>query len=289
MEMARFENAIMQISSGGKVNPGDYMVDGLLYCGKCHTQKQVSFRIQGRMVKSFCLCECEEENLKRQEEQERREKRERHIRYLREIAFPEKKMWEWTFDKDDGSNGRVSAISKRFVEVFPEMRERGKGLLLYGPVGTGKTFAAACIVNALIDKNIPCLMTSFARLTNILQGLYDKRQDYIDSLSKYPLLVIDDLAAERDTEYMGEIVQSVIDARDKSGLPIIVTTNLTPQELKNATDIRKQRVFSRLFEMCYPLEVPGEDRRKKKLRNEIGELRELLEAQADRGNREANV
>ena len=77
---------------------------------------------------------------------------------------------------------------------------------------------------------------------------------------------------------MGEIVQSVIDARDKSGLPLIVTTNLTPQELKNATDIRKQRVFSRLFEMCFPLEVPGEDRRKKKLRDEIGELRKLLES-----------
>ena len=75
---------------------------------------------------------------------------------------------------------------------------------------------------------------------------------------------------------MDEIVQSIIDSRYRSGKPLIVTTNLTAQELKNPLDIRKQRVYSRLFEMCIPIEVKGKDRRKEKLKSSYDELAGLL-------------
>ena len=120
-------------------------------------------------------------------------------------------------------------------------------------------------------------MTNFARLTNVISGMYEGKQEYLDRLNEYDLMVIDDLASERNTEYMGEIVQNIIDSRYRSGLPLIITTNLTADELKHPADIRKERVYSRLFEMCIPIEVKYQDRRKNRLKAEYEPLMALLE------------
>jgi DNA replication protein DnaC len=75
---------------------------------------------------------------------------------------------------------------------------------------------------------------------------------------------------------MQEIVFNVIDSRYRAGLPLIVTSNLTAEEIKNPADISYQRIFSRLLEMCVPIEVKGEDRRRKILKNSFSEYSELL-------------
>ena len=88
--------------------------------------------------------------------------------------------------------------------------------------------------------------------------------------------MIDDLSTERKTEYMQEIVFNVIDSRYRAKLPIIVTTNLTREELLNPADLTYQRIFSRLFEMCTPIEVSGKDRRQKALLDDIGKIKDIL-------------
>ena len=225
--------------------------------------------------KPMCLCKCMAEQKEAEEKERKRLEFLDEIRKLRRLGFPDKEMSEWRFENDDHSNERITGICQRYVKNFPEMRKNGKGLLLFGSVGTGKTFMSACIANALIDQGLPCLVTNFARLCNTISGLYDK-QPYIDGLNKFSLLVIDDLASERDTEYMGEIVQEIIDARYRSGLPLIITTNLTSEELKHPAEMRKQRIYSRLFEMCIPVEVKGKDRRKEKLKIEFESYEDLL-------------
>ena len=106
--------------------------------------------------------------------------------------------------------------------------------------------------------------------------MFEGRQQYLDSLNNFPLLVLDDLNTERQTEYMMEIVYNVIDARYRANLPLIVTTNLTREELMNPADMRYKRVFSRLFEMCTPIEVVGADRRHAALKNDIAATKQLL-------------
>ena len=133
------------------------------------------------------------------------------------------------------------------------------------------------------------MVTNFARLVNTISGMYGGKQEYIDGLNQFDLLVIDDLASERDTEYMGEIVQNIIDARYRSGLPLIVTTNLTSEELKFPAEIRKQRIYSRLFEMCVPVEVTGTDRRRQKLINEYDEIGNLLGLNVAESGKNKNV
>ena len=185
-------------------------------------------------------------------------------------------MCKWNFSNDDGQNEKITKLALKYVENFKEMLSRGKGLLFFGDVGTGKTFYSACIANALIDRGYPCMITNFSRLVNTISGMYEGKQEYIDKLNRFDLLVIDDLAAERDTEYMSEIVQTIVDSRYRAGLPTIITTNLTADEIKHPADVRKQRTYSRLLEMCVPVKVKGKDRRRQKLKDDYNELNELL-------------
>lgn len=275
MDLGSVIDDMMQATSI-KPEEGDYIVDGLLYCGKCHTKKQTRIIFLGQEKMPYCLCKCASERKEQEEAEEERQAFLRRIQKLRVMGFPESDMSTWTFAKDDRSNEKLSKIAENYVNNFDEMKERGKGLLFFGSVGTGKTFISACIANALIDQGIPCLVTNFARLTNTISGMYDGKQEYIDGLNRFKLLVIDDLATERDTEYMNEIVWNIIDARYRSGLPLIITTNLTADEIKNPAEIKRQRVYSRLLEMTIPVKVEGKDRRKTKLKEDYKNLEDLL-------------
>lgn len=269
-------NEIAEKSAEGiEREDGDYEQDGLLYCGKCHTPKQTTVELDGKTLTVSCLCECRQNEYDAEQERQRAESRVREAERLRRDGMQDMQVRGMTFSNDDSPDTKLSKLARRYVEKFSEMRERGKGLLLYGTVGTGKTFYAACIVNALIDKGVPCLMTNFSRLTTALLDA-DKKMSFLNDLDKYELLVIDDLSAERNTEYVAGTVQMVVDARYTSGKPLIVTTNLTADELIRPAEIRDKRLFSRLYDMCVPYEVKGGDRRKKALVDTKAEMEELL-------------
>ena len=97
--------------------------------------------------------------------------------------------------------------------------------------------------------------------------MYEGKQNYLDSLNEFDLLVIDDLGIERNTEYVNELVYNIIDARYRSGKPMIITTNLKYSDLHNTEDTSKARIYSRIIEMCLPVLVSGEDRRKSKMQD----------------------
>lgn len=106
-------------------------------------------------------------------------------------------------------------------------------------------------------------MTNFSKILNQMGAMYsDERYQYMASFSNYPLLIIDDLGIERSTEYALEQVYAVIDERYKSGLPLIITTNLTISELRNPDDVPHARIYSRILEMCTPVNISGGDRRR---------------------------
>ena len=276
--MNGYGKALTDLANSTQANkqPGDYEKDGLLYCGKCNTAKQVSVMILGRETKPFCMCKCEEETYKKQQENIRETHRREEIERNKDRGFVDIGMRNCTFSLDDRANARISDIAERYVEHFDVMYRRGKGLIFLGNAGTGKSFLAACIVNALLDKGYKCLMTNFPRIINELTGIFEGKQAYIDSLNNYDLLVIDDLAIERDSEYTAEIIQNVIDSRYRAGKPLIITSNLTKSDFENPKNIKKERLYSRLYEMCLPLAVVGKDRRKENSAVKDGELKDLL-------------
>lgn len=260
-----------------KAEQGDYYGDdGLLYCGKCKTKKQTRVNILGKERTPFCLCKCEIEKRDREEAERKRIQFEKRVKEYRRMGFPEEKMQNWTFANDDRENEKISTVARNYFENFGKMYEDGKGLLLFGKTGTGKSYAAACIANALIDKGHPVLMTNFANIRKSVYGLFDGQQEFFNNFNRFPLLILDDLAAESKTEYMQEIVYDVINTRYLAGLPLIVTTNLTAEELKHPADVTNQRTFSRLFEMCIPIEVAGTDRRRDRLKEAHAEYKDIL-------------
>lgn len=255
--------------------PGDYEKDGLLYCGKCNTPKQHRGEFLGIVKIVPCICQCRAAELAAEEQRRQWEKLQERIKKHRLAGFPESDMQHWTFSADDGADPRIMRAAKNYVTNFAQFREQGKGLLLYGGVGTGKTFAAACIVNALIDTGKPCLMTNFARVLNTLWSIENK-QAYIDSFNKFDLLVLDDLGTERRSEYAQEQVFNVIDGRYRAGLPMIITTNLSIEEIKKPDSVGNSRIYDRVLEMCHPVEVNGKSRRRKKVAAEFKSMNELL-------------
>lgn len=279
METNLIETMTRKASQNSHYEEGDYLgKDGLLMCGKCHTPKQCRFTAtwDGKEKNPYTPCDCARARRNAEEQARQTQDLRIEVNRLRKLGFPDSEMADWTFAHDDGTDPKTTSIARKYVDNFPEMKKRGKGLLLYGAVGTGKTHAAACIANELINQGRPCLVTNFARITNTLQGMFEGKQRYLDNLNRLDLLVIDDLAAERDTSYMNEMIFNIIDSRYRSGKPLIVTSNLTQTELTAPGSVDKERIYSRLLEMCVPVEVKGADRRERKLRDDSADMKRLL-------------
>lgn len=250
----------------------DFIDGGIMHCGLCRTPKEKDLPF-GR-VRMLCRCAAEKRDAAEAERRAREQLEQ--IATNRQVCFPDKAMVNLTFSADDGANERISRISRNYVDNFPKFRADGKGLLFFGTVGGGKSYMAAAICNALLDKGYRCHFTSFPRLINEVGSRREDKQEFLDSLNRFDLLAIDDLGAERDSSFMAEMVFNLIDGRCRAGMPLVITTNLTAEELKNPADLRRARIYSRLLDMCIPVEVQGPDRRKQNLRDTYGEYATIL-------------
>ena len=109
-------------------------------------------------------------------------------------------LYDYTFANDNGQNPLMDK-ARAYVENWKEAYKNNTGLLLFGNVGTGKSFFAGCIANALLDRDVPVLMTNFPTILNRLTGMFSAdRADFITSFDEYDLLIIDDPGVERSTE-----------------------------------------------------------------------------------------
>ena len=190
-------------------------------------------------------------------------------------GFTDWAMQHWTFANDHGQNPQMQ-LAQRYVAHWSEMREKNVGLLLWGGVGTGKSFMAGCISNALMEQEVTVCMTNFARIMNELNNAFSGRNEAVDRLCGYPLLVIDDFGMERGTEYALEQIYNIIDSRYRSRKPLIVTTNLTLTELKNPQDTAHARIYDRLLELCTPIACTGPSMRKDIGQAKLNLLKTLL-------------
>ena len=252
--------------------------DGLLYCGKCRKPKEAYFP-EGKTLfgrdRHPAECDCQRESRKEREVAERRRKHLDTVEELKRRGFTDNAMRGWTFEKDNGQNPQTAA-ARWYVENWEKAKEENIGFLFWGGVGTGKSYLAGCIANALMEQEVSVCMTNFAFVLNELAANFAGRNEYISRLCSFPLLIIDDFGMERGTEYGLEQVYNVIDSRYRSGLPLIVTTNLTLQELQNPPDTPHERIYDRLREMCQPVYFSGENQRKQTAQEKMERLKKLL-------------
>ena len=258
--------------------PEDYTgEDGLLYCGKCHTPKQFRMTVPpmaGRMLP--CSCQCEQERLDREPAEQEAQRRRQAVADLKHKGFTDPAMREWTFANDSGKCPQMKH-ARFYVEHWEQMKMENIGYLLWGGVGTGKSYFAGCIANALMEQEIPVRMTNFALILNDLTASFEGRNEYIARLCRAPLLILDDFGMERGTEYGLEQVYNVIDSRYRSRRPLIVTTNLSLQDLQHPQDTAHARIYDRLLEMCAPIRFSGENFRRATAQNKLARLKNLMD------------
>ena len=256
---------------------GDYIgKDGLLYCGKCHTPKQLIKDIFGKPEKWPCMCRCRSEKLDREAAQ-------------KAMEYPNKLRERGGVSPDCRfENARMTpeiGKCKSYAERWDEAQRMNIGLFLWGDVGAGKTYAAHCICNALIDRKepVPVFATS---LSLVLNTGWDKSAT-VERIRNAPLVVFDDLGAERESEYALENIFMLVNERYRVKRPLIVTSNLTMDEMKNPVtkdpktgqtfpDIRRKRIYDRVLEMCVPLHFAGASKRQEVRRTKQEAMREWL-------------
>ena len=251
--------------------------DGLLYCGKCHTPKQFRMDmppLEGRLLP--CPCRCEQERIDREATEQETRHHIQSVENLKRRGFIDPAMCMWTFDNDNGKCPQMKH-AHFYVEHWDTMLAENIGYLLWGSVGTGKSYFAGCIANALMEKEIAVRMTNFALILNDLTASFEGRNEYISQLCRAPLLIIDDFGMERGTEYGLEQVYNVVDSRYRSRKPLIVTTNIPLQDLQHPQDTAHARIYDRLLEMCAPIRFSGENFRKATAQEKLARLKNLMD------------
>lgn len=276
------EKVLASIADSAGSLPDDYIgSDGLLYCGQCNTRKEreiIWFDGKPKKVPVMCKCRAEEERLKK--EQMQKEEEMRSIQRAKVSSMMDDTFRTACFANYQIRNGneRHLKVAKKYCIEFSKMYERNQGLLFWGTVGTGKSYTAACIANYLLEANTSVVMTSFVRILQAMQGFDREREEtFTNKLNSVKLLIIDDLGAERSTDYALEKVYGIIDNRYRAKKPLILTTNLTLRQMQEATDIRYARIYDRIFEMCYPMEFSGVSWRKREAAQRYEETRKILE------------
>ena len=252
------------------------LADGLLHCRKCGGPRQTRIQFNGDSFAPRCVCPCQREKENHRREAEERRQRMDRIRRRKAQGLQDRYLYEYTFAHDNGENPVMTKIHA-YVDHWKVAFKKNIGLLLFGDVGTGKSFAAGCVANSLLDQDVPVLMTNFPSILARLGGTFgEERMAFLDSLGDYDLLIIDDLGVERNTEYAMEQMFSIVDSRYRSGKPLIVTTNLKLDELKHPPDLAHARIYDRILERCAPILFAGKNFREDNATRTKATARQLI-------------
>jgi DNA replication protein DnaC len=157
---------------------------------------------------------------------------------------------------------QVVSATRRFIERIDEHLEAGRGLWFMGPVGTGKTTLAMLVSKSALNAGRSVAIYSLPRLLNEIRETHRAERshvDLLDRLTAVDLLHIDDVGAERTTDWVLEELYSIVNARYEDQRSVVITTNITDRDA--LCEQITERTVSRLTEMCDELPVLGHDRR----------------------------
>lgn len=272
-----------------EIHEGDFYdpFTGLLMCGKCGKPRQSRIPMmtptpedpkKRSILLVTTMCDCEQAEYEKEKKREMAEKDMELIRRLQDASLIDSRCNDAVFEQYQitSQNETCYKVCKKYADDFTKMLENNQGLLLWGDVGTGKSFAAACIANQLLSNKTPVVMTSFVKLLEMISSNEETESSVIRRINRAKLVIFDDLGAERGTGYSLEKVYDIIDSRYRRKKPMILTTNLTVDEMKRETDPRYSRIYDRVFECCYPVHFTGNSWRKKEASRRYKEMQRLL-------------
>ncbi len=265
-----------------------YDEDGILICGVCGEPKRRIIRVadpasKAKDGKTPVLwrrqCRCDREDAAKKAAEEKEKDHIQRVELIRARSMLDEKYGDARFKtfKRTIENEKNFEMCRRYVSKFDSMVAKRQGLLFYGDIGTGKTYAAACIANELMENEIAVLSTSFVKVLEKLRSDPNFESSLIERMHKAKLVIFDDLGAERSTDYALEKVYNIVDSRYRDELPVIYTTNLDVKVMKEEPNIRLARIYDRIFETCFPIRFTGKSWRKAEASKRYREMKSLLE------------
>ena len=175
-----------------------------------------------------------------------------------------KRYQDVAFDRPPvtGIDRAIVSATRRFADTIDGQLDTGRGLWFMGPVGTGKTTLAMLVSKAALKAGRSVAIYSLPRLLNEIRDTHRAERshvDLLDRLTAVDLLHIDDVGAERTTDWVLEELYSIVNARYEDQRSIVITTNILDREA--LCEQITERTVSRLTEMCEELPLLGDDHR----------------------------
>ena len=157
---------------------------------------------------------------------------------------------------------RIVAATRRFASRIDHQLDAGRGLWFMGPPGTGKTTLAMLVSKAALDAGRSVAIYSLPRLLNEIRETFRAERSHtalLRKLTAVDLLHVDDVGAERTTDWVLEELYSIVNARYEDERSMVITTNILDREA--LCEQISERTVSRLTEMCDQLPLSGDDKR----------------------------
>jgi DNA replication protein DnaC len=156
----------------------------------------------------------------------------------------------------------IVAATRRYAASIEDQLDAGRGLWFMGPPGTGKTTLAMLVSHAALKLGRSVAIYSLPRLLNEIRDTHRAERshvDLLDRLIRVDLLHIDDVGAERTTDWVLEELYSIVNGRYEDQRSIVITTNILDR--RALCEQITERTVSRLTEMCDELPLLGDDHR----------------------------
>lgn len=240
-----------------------------IHCGEEIPAIEVEVKELGikRMVQPACECEVKEQ--KRLQEEAEKFQIQKDINKM--FAFSDlgeryKNATLENFEARKGSDA-CKMLTEVFISEFEEWKEQS--LSYWGNVGNGKTHLAAAVANALKNKGYIVIFIKMTELLDLIKSTFGKdqkgnrvteysKEDIIKALMQCDMLILDDIGAEKITDWVEDEVFKIIDGRYVRKKKIMVTSNLELEELEQHI---KSRSFDRLNHMSQFLENKATSKR----------------------------
>jgi DNA replication protein DnaC len=158
------------------------------------------------------------------------------------------------------NDAKFSELPKDLQDLVLNIRTTRKGAYIWGPVGTGKTYAAFAILKQLGEMGLRARFHTAPELMDLLRDDFDHKDSYNLErlLENRGVLIVDDLGTEKASDWVAETLHKIVDKRYREVLPMIITSNLSLDQLAERIG---DRIPSRLSEMCEVIKLDGDDRR----------------------------